>query len=86
MSSSSTGPTTLVGLFSSAPADATAITLPEHDIRISYGELRDQVAAFAEALAAAGIRRGDRVGIALPNGLPNIVTFLAASEPEPLRR
>ena len=80
MSSSSTGPTTLVGLFSSAPADAIAITLPEHDIRVTYGQLRDQVAAFAEALAAAGIRRGDRVGMALPNGLPTIVAFLAASE------
>ena len=80
MSSSSTSPTTLAGLFSSAPADAIAITLPEHDIRVTYGQLRDQVAAFAEALAAAGIRRGDRVGMALPNGLPTIVAFLAASE------
>ena len=34
---------------------------------------------MAESLAAAGVGRGDRVGIALPNGLPNIVTFLAAS-------
>ena len=34
---------------------------------------------MAEALAAAGIGRGDRVGIALPNGLPMIVAFLAAS-------
>ena len=33
---------------------------------------------MAEALAARH-RRGDRVGMALPNGLPTIVTFLAAS-------
>src|SRR5204862_828424 len=48
-------------------------------IRISYGELRQQVRAVAEQLAAAGIGRGDRVGIALPNGLAMIVAFLAAS-------
>ena len=46
---------------------------------MSYGALRDQVHAVAEQLAAAGIKPGDRVGIALPNGLPLIVSFLAAS-------
>src|SRR6204780_1093654 len=34
---------------------------------------------MANALSAAGIRRGDSVAIALPNGLPAIVSFLAAS-------
>ena len=65
---------------SSAPADRIAIILPEQNIHVSYGQLRDQVKTFAEALAASGIRRGDRVGMALPNGLPTIVAFLAASE------
>ena len=46
---------------------------------MSYAALREQVQAFAESLAALGIRRGDRVGMALPNGLPQIVAFLAAS-------
>ena len=73
-------PSTLLGLFQSIPADQTAIILPEHNIRVSYGQLRDQVTALAEALAAVGIKRGDRVGTALPNGLPTIVAFLAASE------
>ena len=68
-------PTTLVGLLHDAPADRTAIILPEQNIRVSYGELREQVQALAEGLAAAGIRRGDRVGMALPNGLPTIVAF-----------
>jgi acyl-CoA synthetase (AMP-forming)/AMP-acid ligase II len=77
---STTGPTTLLGLLSSSPADQTAIILPESNVRISYGNLREQVKAVAEALAAHGIRRGDRVGMALPNGLPTIVAFLAASE------
>ena len=79
MSPSTTGPTTLLGLLDSVPANRTAVIVPEQNIHISYGELRRQVEAFAEALAASGVSRGDRVGIALPNGLPNIVSFLGAS-------
>ena len=70
---------TLFDLIQKIPADRTAIILPEPNLRISYGAFRDQVVALAEALAAAGIERGDRVAIALPNGLPMIVSFLAAS-------
>src|SRR6476659_3699515 len=70
---------TLLGLFEHVPADKTAIILPDHAIRVSYGSLRTQVQALAEQLAAAGIEPGDRIGIALPNGLPMIVSFLAAS-------
>src|SRR5262249_25539108 len=62
--------TTLLDLLSSAPDQRTAIVLPEQNIRLTYARLRDQVAAMAEGLATAGVRRGDRVGIALPNGLP----------------
>jgi acyl-CoA synthetase (AMP-forming)/AMP-acid ligase II len=70
---------TLIDLLQDAPADKIAIILPEQNIRVTYGSLRAQVQALAEQLAAAGVRRGDRVGIALPNGLPMIVSFLAAS-------
>ncbi len=73
-------PTTLLGLLAPAAADRTAIALPDQGLRVSYGQLREMVAGFAGALAAAGIRRGDRVGMALPNGLPTIVAFLAAAE------
>src|SRR5688572_31616021 len=79
MTGSQPAPTTLVDLFANSPADKVAIIAPEKDVRVTYGQLRDQVRACAEALAAAGVKRGDRIGIALPNGLPNIVTFLAAS-------
>ncbi len=72
-------PATLLDLIRSIPAEKTAVVLPEHDIRVSYGELREQVEALAESLAAAGVGRGDRVGIALANGLPMIVSFLAAT-------
>ena len=57
----------------------TAVIVPELGIRVTYDSLREQVLAMANALASAGIRRGDAVAIALPNGLPAIVAFLAAS-------
>src|SRR5262249_56556082 len=70
---------TLLDLIRPVPADRTAIILPDSNLRISYGAFRDQVEALAEALAAAGIKRGDRVGIALPNGLPMGVSFFSAA-------
>lgn len=72
-------PNTLLELIQVAPGDRTAIILPEAGIRVSYQSLRDQVKAMADALAALGIGRGDRVATVLPNGLPAIVSFLAAS-------
>jgi acyl-CoA synthetase (AMP-forming)/AMP-acid ligase II len=72
-------PTTLLDLLGPIPGNRTAIVLPEQNIRITYQGLREQVEAVAADLAALGIERGDRVGIALPNGLPTIVCFLAAS-------
>jgi oxalate---CoA ligase len=72
-------PYTLADLIEQAPADAIALILPERDVRVSYSALRAQVHAIAGQLAAAGVRRGDRVASALPNGLPAIVSFLAAS-------
>lgn len=45
---------------------STAIEDPEGSL--SYGELMDEVGAARAALAEAGVRRGDRVGIRLPSG------------------
>src|SRR5262249_50617973 len=72
-------PCTLLEVLNAAPGDRTAIIVPEADIRVSYAALRAQVMTTADALASAGIKRGDRVAMALPNGLPAIVSFLAAS-------
>ena len=72
-------PSTLPELLERAPADKIAIILPEQNISITYGGLRQQVQAVAEQLAAAGVGRGDRVATSLTNGLPVIVSFLAAS-------
>ncbi len=57
----------------------TAVVIPEFGIRVSFDSLREQVLTMADALASAGIRRGDAVAIAMPNGLRAIVAFLAAS-------
>ena len=72
-------PGTLLEVLAAAPGDRTAIVVPEADIHVSYDALRRQVSALADSLAAAGIRRGDRVAMALPNGLPAVVSFLAAA-------
>jgi len=57
----------------------TALIVPELSLHVTYDSLRRQVIEMANALASAGIGRGDAVAIALPNGLPAIVAFLAAS-------
>jgi acyl-CoA synthetase (AMP-forming)/AMP-acid ligase II len=70
---------TLLELIQAAPAQSTAILLPENNLRITYQQLRDQVTAMADSLASLGIGKGDRVATYLPNGLPTVVSFLAAS-------
>jgi acyl-CoA synthetase (AMP-forming)/AMP-acid ligase II len=71
--------TNIAELLNAAPPENTAVIIPETGIRITYKALNDQVMAMADSLAAAGITRGDRVATYMPNGLPAIVTFLAAT-------
>jgi crotonobetaine/carnitine-CoA ligase len=52
-----------------------AVFVEIDDTTITYGEFDDAVTAAAAGLAGLGLRHGDRVCVALPNGLP----FLAAS-------
>jgi acyl-CoA synthetase (AMP-forming)/AMP-acid ligase II len=72
-------PCALLDLLRSHPAGSPAVIVPEQNITITYGGLISQVEAVAEQLRGAGVKPGDRIGIALPNGLPTIVSFLAAS-------
>lgn len=72
-------PNSLVEILHAAPAENTAVILPEAGIRVSYKGLREQVMTMADSLAGLGITRNDRVATVLPGGLPSIVTFLAAS-------
>jgi acyl-CoA synthetase (AMP-forming)/AMP-acid ligase II len=46
---------------------------------MTYQELADQVDELAAYLAAIGLGKGDRIAMALPNGLEVIASFLAAS-------
>jgi acyl-CoA synthetase (AMP-forming)/AMP-acid ligase II len=69
----------LADLISAAPGDRTAIILPDSGLEITYSKFRDQVFSLADSLASLGIGPGDRVATVLPNGLPAIVSFLAAS-------
>src|SRR5579864_572897 len=55
-----------------------AIAVPG-GVRLTYGELREQVAAAAGALARLGLGRGDRIALVLPNSAESIVLFLAAA-------
>ena len=70
---------TLLELLNKAPGANTAVILPESGTRVTYDSLRRQVATAADIFASAGIGPGDRVAMALPNGLQAIVSFLAAS-------
>ena len=46
---------------------------------LTYEQLRGQVQALAGELRSLGLGRGDRIAMALPNGLELIASFLAAS-------
>lgn len=70
---------TLWDLLASAPADSTAIILPETGARVTYGNLREQISTMADTLATLGVNPGDRVATSMPNGIAAIVSFVAAS-------
>ena len=55
--------------------EAPAVATPS--ARLSYGELATRVERLAGALAASGVRPGDRVLVALPNLLATVVAGLA---------
>ncbi len=74
-----TGETLLRALDATGDGRRAAVVLPDTGASVTYDELRERVRAMAAALRARGIGPGDRVAIALPNGLPAIVSFLAAS-------
>jgi acyl-CoA synthetase (AMP-forming)/AMP-acid ligase II len=72
-------PGTLLELLEPIAGERTALALPEDGTRVSYASLREQVRDAADVFAGLGIARGDRVAMALPNGLPAIVCFLGAA-------
>jgi len=69
---------TLTHLLERGPADRSAIVVPDGP-SVTYARLRELVTDGAARLAALGVRSGDRVALALPNGPEAIVLFLAAA-------
>jgi acyl-CoA synthetase (AMP-forming)/AMP-acid ligase II len=57
--------------------DRPALVVPEDGQVLTYGQVADRAASLAGSLAAAGVGRGDRVALALPNG-PDVVQLLLA--------
>jgi acyl-CoA synthetase len=62
-----------------AAARPAAYALRDATRRLSWAALRDWVDAVADDLHAAGVNRGQRVGVWLPNRVEAVVAFLACS-------
>jgi acyl-CoA synthetase (AMP-forming)/AMP-acid ligase II len=54
-----------------------ALVVPEGGPVVTYHSLRNQIEALATTLQALGLGRGDRVAMALPNGIEIITAFLS---------
>ncbi|HEX5295212.1 MAG TPA: acyl--CoA ligase [Streptosporangiaceae bacterium] len=67
----------LSALLETGAGPAAAFVTPEDGVTISYAQLADRVEALARGLAGAGVRRGDRVALTLPNG-PEFVQIILA--------
>jgi oxalate---CoA ligase len=57
--------------------DRPALLVPEDGQVLTYGQVADRVASLAGSLARAGVRRGDRVALTIPNG-PDVIQLLLA--------
>jgi len=47
------------------------------DAKLSFGELKERTDKLATALSRLGIRKGDRVGVMLPNCPQYLISFFA---------
>ena len=61
-------------LFRAAP-EGSAIEAPGR--RLTYGELHEETGRWAAALAALGVRPGDRVAVQVEKSLENLILYLA---------
>jgi oxalate---CoA ligase len=67
----------LTALLASGEPAGPAIVVPDSGQVLSYGRLADGVGQLVQRLAGLGVRRGDRVALALPNGPDVLVVLLA---------
>ena len=71
--------TTIAALIARHPEDAPAFGAPDRPW-LSYGGLRALAADVRADLAAAGVGRGDRVAIVLPNGPEMAAAFITVAQ------
>src|SRR5688572_19208160 len=71
-------PNTVSELLRAGADDALALVVPGGPA-LTFAELRKQVGDLAGQLSGAGITRGDRVAIVLPNGPGAAIGFLAVA-------
>jgi acyl-CoA synthetase (AMP-forming)/AMP-acid ligase II len=69
----------ILDLLEKGDPSRVAISIAGSGPAVTYDQLRQQVDALAAKLSQFGLGRGDRIAMALPNGLEVIAAFLAAS-------
>lgn len=74
-----TTPVLLHDLLLAAAKDPSRVAIVDEDREWSYGELSARASALADALARAGVARGDRVGILLPKSFDECAAIFAVS-------
>ncbi len=78
MAEAGAGAITVAGLLEAGAEDDAALAAPGR-IALTFGDLRAHVAAICRTLNAAGVGRGDRVAIVLPNGPEMASAFLTVA-------
>jgi len=71
-------PRVLGDLIGRPPREAPFLVSPELGVTLSYARFGDEVAAAAASFQRCGVRRGDAVGIVIPNGLELLIAFFGA--------
>src|SRR5215475_15721563 len=69
----------ILNLLDNGSPSHTAVVVSGDGPVVTYDQLRRQVDSLAARLNQFGLGRGDRIAMALPNGLEMLVSFLAAS-------
>jgi oxalate---CoA ligase len=67
----------MTALLDGGQADRPALVIPETGQVLTYAQAAARVETLSRRMAALGVRRGDRVAFALPNG-PDLVLLLLA--------
>src|SRR6266498_1526517 len=69
----------ILDLLENGDPSRIAISVAGGGPSVTYHQMQKQVDALAKTLNQLGLGRGDRIAMALPNGLEVIAAFLAAS-------